>query len=357
MHDTVRKILVFVITMLILCTVFLRLVVSDIAYAYTPSSDLWKIQPDSSLESALDGCATVPDQTLAGNTPVTLYFKISCYDPTANEFHRIYIYGDDDCSLSLSNGRYSFTGRFILSRRNFVRGNTFQYDLTTSCSELPASRLMYFDNPLNPTCSNSATEILYKSGSSYRYISFTWVQAPPDTTDDISLSDLGIIIPDPATEITGGILSQVRVIAQRIVTLPGTIVDGIGNGLTAVKDGIVNAVGNIASAIGSILETLFIPEEISNFEEIKEDISNKFPVIEQLGDIVGTLFDFDDTDTPPEFNVTLFGVEVSIFSLSAFVAIRLLVRGVVILFAYIGFFKWLVHFMPSLLAGIGGVSK
>ena len=97
-----------------------------------------------------------------------------------------------------------------------------------------------------------------------------------------------------------------------------SIVNGLNN-IELLTHSLVSSLSNLPSNIINLLEQLFnklfVPTD-TPFDDIKNIFNTKYPIINQITDITSGLFgEYGDTDTPPQFFVTINGKQCNILSL------------------------------------------
>lgn len=126
----------------------------------------------------------------------------------------------------------------------------------------------------------------------------------------------------------------------------------LGGGISDVFNAIIDLPQKIIDLLKSALTELFVPDE-TPVEDIKKLFNEKYPIINQIGDIAIGLFDeFSDTDTPPQFTVSINGNTQNIINLDWYSNYKGIVKGILMTLAWIYFIQWLLRFIPKLLGGV-----
>ena len=134
-----------------------------------------------------------------------------------------------------------------------------------------------------------------------------------------------------------------------------SIVNGLNN-IELLTHSLVSSLSNLPSNIINLLEQLFnklfVPTD-TPFDDIKNIFNTKYPIINQITDITSGLFgEYGDTDTPPQFFVTINGKQCNILSLDWYAPYRHIVKGILICLAWLYFVFWIVRYSPRMLGGV-----
>lgn len=157
------------------------------------------------------------------------------------------------------------------------------------------------------------------------------------TTTTTTIKDFG----DEQLNVSNNILDNVKSLVSSIINLPVKIAESI--------QGFFITLGN---TIIEKLEYLFIPSGDNLFSDVKDIISEKFGIFNQLFDLAGVIIHYDYSDAPPDFNITLYGHTVTIVDWELFSKYRLFIHGIIIFIAYYFFIKRLIKRIPQIIRGI-----
>lgn len=119
--------------------------------------------------------------------------------------------------------------------------------------------------------------------------------------------------------------------------------------LSGFFDNLVDIVLSLPDKFKDLLIYLFVPSE-NPFLEIQKMLSDRFPIIEQLQKLLAT-FVFTGSGTLPQFNVTYFGVTVSIVDFEIFAPYIPVMHGIIIALAWYKFLHRLYNRLPSVIGG------
>lgn len=142
---------------------------------------------------------------------------------------------------------------------------------------------------------------------------------------------------------------------NNIRQLPTTIVQGFYDYIGKPIRAIYNIIFNFEDTFKAILEYLFVPSSncINEFETI---INEKYPFISDIPTVIDRVlnsFRYTSSQSPPEFNINIYGSTVNIFNISWLDnATRLFIRGIIGGLALYHFAMWLIRFIPKLLKGL-----
>lgn len=151
------------------------------------------------------------------------------------------------------------------------------------------------------------------------------------------------------------IISVLNSIWDVIKQIPGKLLDiieNIKNGFLDLGQRVIELPCKIIELLKELFELLFVPEK-TPVDDIKDIIDKKFPVINQITDIVNGLFvKYGDTTATPRFTVTYKGQTYNILNLDWYIPYRNIVCGIIICIAWLSFVFWLVRFVPKMLGGV-----
>lgn len=203
---------------------------------------------------------------------------------------------------------------------------------------------------------SDSCEFYYKSGSSWYKIrgimhdiqtnifNFSDYTETTTTTPETSTETTTTTIKDFGEEqlnVSNSILDNVKNLVSSIINLPAKIADSI--------QGFFISLGNV---IIDKLEYLFVPSGDNYFSDVKEIISEKFGIFNQLFDLAGVIIHYEFSDEPPNFNITLYGHTVTIVDWELFAKYRLFIHGIIIFIAYYFFIQKLIKRVPQIIRGI-----
>lgn len=154
-------------------------------------------------------------------------------------------------------------------------------------------------------------------------------------------------------ETSKNILDNVKQILTNIANLPKNIANAIHNFFSDLLSGILTGLNNLKDGIIQGLKDLFIPSD-NAFTDIKDIINEKFGFISQIKDMFSSIINatFTQSDEAPEFNITIYGQDLSIIDWSLFAPYRLIIHGIIIAVSYISFIMRLIKRIPKIIGGI-----
>ena len=133
------------------------------------------------------------------------------------------------------------------------------------------------------------------------------------------------------------------------------VLSNLGNMLNYINPFSDDFLGKkLIEMFSDLFEYLFIPKE-DQFTEIHNKFSEKFAFIEQIKELVNSLFSYHDTATYslsnsyPTWNITYMGTTVSIVDFSVFDQYRGVVHGIIIGVTYISFLWRLFRRLPGVI--------
>lgn len=129
--------------------------------------------------------------------------------------------------------------------------------------------------------------------------------------------------------------------------------------MEVLKDNLTSGLSDLGTTIiegfKDTLTTLFVPT-FSPIDELKKLLDSKLPILEQLFQILKNAVG-DTSEDAPTFSITYKGQKHNIVDFSVFTPYRpalFIIQNAIYWYLCI---KWLIKFIPSMLSGIGGVSK
>ena len=156
-------------------------------------------------------------------------------------------------------------------------------------------------------------------------------------TTTTTIKDFG----EEQLNVSNSILDNVKSLLSSIINLPSKIAESI--------QGFFITLGN---TIIEKLEYLFIPSGDNLFSDVKDIISEKFGIFNQLFDLAGVVIHYEFSDEPPNFNITLYGHTITIVDWELFSKYRLFIHGIIIFIAYYFFIQRLIKRIPQIIRGI-----
>lgn len=136
------------------------------------------------------------------------------------------------------------------------------------------------------------------------------------------------------------------------------ILDNIKNGFKDLGQNIldmIKSIKDIPQAISDLLDTLFnklfVPDK-TPLDDIKSKFDNKFPIINQVSQLVKDLFNYSDTDSMQSFTITYKGQTHTIINFEPFLPYRQTVKVIISLISWLYFVFWCLKFIPKMLGGI-----
>lgn len=251
-----------------------------------------------------------------------------------------------------STSNKTFTN-FITSYRNFV-------SVSSNSVDSYANMNFTHDNR-----NSGITDIIYNSNSSEFYykisgswgkihaimhgvdtniINFSDYTETTTTTSETTTETTTTTIKDFVEEqlnVSNSILDNVKNLVSSIINLPVKIAESI--------QGFFITLGN---TIIEKLEYLFIPSGDNLFSDVKDIISEKFGIFNQLFDLASILIHYDFSEEPPDFNITLYGHTITIVDWDLFAKYRPFIHGIIIFIAYYFFIQRLIKRIPQIIRGI-----
>jgi hypothetical protein len=242
------------------------------------------------------------------------------------------------------------------------------YDINTTYQDLKYSIDINNTYGLNQIVASTVNikigdEIVYYGSESYFYSLFEGYKAPMALSRDTAVEP-----PPPTTEAptigegeydkvqaetSKNILDNVKNIIKSIANLPASIANNIKSFFTDLLNGIITGLNNLKDGIIQGLKDLFIPSD-NAFTDIQTIINEKFGFISQIKDMFSSIINatFSESGEAPEFNITIYGQELSIIDWSLYAPYRMIVHGIIIAIAYIGFIMRLIKRIPKIIGGI-----
>lgn len=129
------------------------------------------------------------------------------------------------------------------------------------------------------------------------------------------------------------------------------ILDNIKNGFKDIGSFIKDIPQAISDTLDTLFNKLFVPDK-TPLDDIKTKFDNKFPIINQVSQLVKDLFNYSDTDSMQAFTITYKGQTHSIINFEPFLPYRQTVKVIISLISWLYFIFWCLKFIPKMLGGI-----
>lgn len=146
------------------------------------------------------------------------------------------------------------------------------------------------------------------------------------------------------------LISKLGELVSNIGEWFSNLISNLGEWFAKVGEWILSIPQTIADLFKDLFIYLFVPTE-DHFGQIKDKISSKFPIIEQVTELSSKLLGFS-YGSEPVFNVSYNGVTYNILDLSAFASYRVIINGIILALCYFGFIRRLLRRIPKLIGGI-----
>ncbi|MDE7225274.1 MAG: hypothetical protein K2N49_00170 [Ruminococcus sp.] len=121
--------------------------------------------------------------------------------------------------------------------------------------------------------------------------------------------------------------------------LSNSILTNILNAITSIKNGFVEGI-----------VYLFKPSD-NLFNEIQEIIETKFSFVNQILDLGKSVITADFSESPPDFNITFYGKEISFIDWSVYNDYKPFADGIIICISYYFYIHKLIKRIPSIIGG------
>lgn len=133
-----------------------------------------------------------------------------------------------------------------------------------------------------------------------------------------------------------------------------SLINSLANLLSYLNPFNENFLGKkLVELIGNLLNDLFVPKE-DHFGELEENVKSKFGFIEQVKELVFTLFNLNEEEGyegTPNWSISYSGVEVDIIDWTAFEKYRGFLHGIIIFIMWGSFIIRLYKRIPLIIYG------